>query len=313
MIDVSVVVPVYKPKEAYFIECISSVLSQVGVNFELIIVDDGNVDKSYLANEILDDPRVTVHLMTQNMGQPAALNMGISLCKGKYVALLDADDIFYPDKLRKQFAYLESSPEIGMIYGHIVIKHGDRPVDEVRQVARPLFEVPRDLARLYIGNYIARSSVMVRKDVLSIVGLQDEHIDDVLPGGDDWDYWLRLVQHTSIAEYPREDPLIIYRKHQNNISDRGAQTYAFEKKCRKKALLHPHMSLGFFALKCLFLPRALLEFKIANWPAVAAKYQVLHIEKIISMIEYPLAWLITTVFGLNGRVHECNKNRDRNF
>jgi teichuronic acid biosynthesis glycosyltransferase TuaG len=310
MIDVSVIVPVYKPTVTYFIECISSVLSQTGVNFELIIVDDGNVDKSHLDHEILDDQRVTVHLMGKNSGQSAALNMGISLCRGKYIAFLDADDIFYPNKLKKQFSYLESNPDIGMIYGHIVIKHGDGPVEEGVKSVRRLFEVPRDLARLFIGNYIANSSVMIRKNLVNLVGLRDEHIDDELSGGCDWDYWLRVVQHASVAEYPREDPLIIYRKHDNNISsNRGDRTYAFEKKCRIKALLHPSKSLGFLALKCLFLPRAFIEFKIANWPAVAKEYKRFNVERWVSMIEYPLARIITTVFGLNGRVHECVQNR----
>ena len=170
MIDVSVVVPVYKPKETYFLECVSSVLSQIGVNFELIIVDDGNVDKSHLNHEILDDPRVIVHSMVENSGQTAATNMGISLARGKYVAFLDADDAFYPDKLKKQYSYLESNPDIGMIYGHIVIKHGDAPVYGGEKTVRKLFEVPRDLARLYIDNYIANSSVMIRKNLVNLVG-----------------------------------------------------------------------------------------------------------------------------------------------
>ena len=305
MVDVSVVVPVYKPQKTYFNECVTSVLSQDGLKFELILVDDGNDDKSYLTNEILDDPRIRVHMMDRNMGQPAALNIGISLCKGKYVALLDADDIFFPDKLRKQFCYLEANPEIGMVYGHLVIKYGDGPIGAFNN--KRSLKMPRDLASLYIGNYIARSSVMIRKDVLSLVGLQDEHIDEVLKGGDDWDYWLRLVQHSSIAEYYSDDPLIIYRKHQNNVSNRGKQTYAFEKKCRKKALLKPHNGFGFLVLKYLFLPRAYLELKISKYPAIAGKYQALRIERLIGLLEYPLARLITTIFGLNNRVSKCNQ------
>ncbi len=108
--------------EAYLEEAIESVLAQTYPNWELLLVDDGSTDRSTQISQSYvqkypNKIRYLEHEGHQNFGMSATRNLGIHEAKGKYVALLDADDIWLPEKLEKQVIFLEENPDIGIVFG----------------------------------------------------------------------------------------------------------------------------------------------------------------------------------------------------
>ncbi|WP_445631824.1 glycosyltransferase family 2 protein [Nostoc sp. DSM 114167] len=108
--------------ENFFIEAIESIFAQTYDNWELLLADDGSADESTAialryAQQYPDKVRYLEHEGHQNRGMSATRNLGIRHAKGEYIALLDADDIWLPQKLEKQVAILEAHPEAGMVYG----------------------------------------------------------------------------------------------------------------------------------------------------------------------------------------------------
>ena len=124
MIDkplVSVITP-FLNAQSFIQEAIMSVIAQTYDNWELLLVDDGSTDASTeiarrYTQQYPEKVRYLQHVSHQNRGLSASRNLGVSHAKGKYVALLDADDIWLPQKLERQVAILESHPEAAMTYG----------------------------------------------------------------------------------------------------------------------------------------------------------------------------------------------------
>jgi glycosyltransferase involved in cell wall biosynthesis len=125
--------------ERFIAEAIESVLAQTYVDWELLLVDDGSTDgatsiaKSYAAR-YPDRIRYLEHEGHRNRGISASRNVGLAAARGAYVAILDADDIWLPDKLTDQVALLEARPEVGLMYGNALYWHSwtGRPEDRPR-------------------------------------------------------------------------------------------------------------------------------------------------------------------------------------
>lgn len=118
---VSVIVP-FLNVELFINEAIESVFAQTYDNWELLLVDDGSTDgSSDRAREVAEGcpkkVRYLEHDGHQNRGLPASRNLGLAQARGEYIALLDADDVWLPEKLEQQVLILESNPEAAMVYG----------------------------------------------------------------------------------------------------------------------------------------------------------------------------------------------------
>ncbi|HEC27098.1 MAG TPA: glycosyltransferase [Gammaproteobacteria bacterium] len=107
---VSIVMSVYNG-ESYLREAIESILNQTFTDFEFIIINDGSTDTSAEIVRSYNDERIRL-IQQENIGLAAALNRGIELSEGKYIARMDADDICYPNRLEVQFRYLERHQDI---------------------------------------------------------------------------------------------------------------------------------------------------------------------------------------------------------
>jgi glycosyltransferase involved in cell wall biosynthesis len=139
------VIMIFLNAEAFIEEAIESVLSQTFENWHLQLVDDGSVDastaiaKAY-ANQYPQKIRYLEHRGHQNRGMSVSRNLGIQESKGDYVAFLDADDVYLPQKLERQASILDAHPEVAMVYGateHWYSWTG-RPEDSGRDVLRKL-------------------------------------------------------------------------------------------------------------------------------------------------------------------------------
>jgi glycosyltransferase involved in cell wall biosynthesis len=191
---------------------IESVLAQTFTDHEITIVDDGSTDDT---ERVIQPYRLDArfrYLRTDHFGQPAAKNVGIRRARGRYVAFLDADDLWLPTKLEKQVELFERSrTELGVVYcRRRWIDEGGRELDrEERQPQRG--DV---LARLFHRPFICFSSSMIRRTVLDDVGLFDESI----PMAIDYDLWLRigLKYHFDYVD----ERLVMYRTGHGNLSSR---------------------------------------------------------------------------------------------
>jgi glycosyltransferase involved in cell wall biosynthesis len=121
-IQVSIVIPLYN-KSQWILQTLKSVANQTYKNWECIIVDDGSSDESLeLVKKFALENQGEWRIYSQsNSGQAIARNFGISLARGKYIALLDADDLWFPNKLTKQIDYLEKNKEVDVIFCSYVI------------------------------------------------------------------------------------------------------------------------------------------------------------------------------------------------
>ena len=191
---VSVIIPTYN--RAYLVgRAIQSVLNQTYQDFELITVDDASTDNTEnLIKEFQQKDKRIIYLKhEQNEGGPAARNTGIKVSRGKYIAFLDSDDEWFPEKLEKQARYIIDKPSIiALVYtGFLRIKE-DLKKTSKEIIPRKKGWIFRDLLLKYcIG---PTSSIMVRKSSLEDVGFFDEN----LPSCHDWDLWLRISKKYKI-------------------------------------------------------------------------------------------------------------------
>lgn len=184
---------------------VGSVLSQTYKNWELIVVDDGSTDNtaSVMAS-FSRTPRIT-YVPRPHEGHVKAKNLGISMAKGEFVALLDADDVWDKEKLKKQIA-LFKEPAVGVVYCRLKFigedgqETGKEPDSKYLAPCRG-----RVTRRLYIDNFVPFSAAVVRKECFKKVGLLDESYTI----GNDWDLWLRMSAHYDFDFV--DEPLLLYR------------------------------------------------------------------------------------------------------
>lgn len=179
--------------ELFLPEAIESVLKQTYTNFEIILVDDGSTDgTSGKAKSYLNDPRVH-YIYQENKGLSAARNTGIRKSQGGLVAFLDADDVWLPEKLKKQVPLFENS-EVGLVY--CMIEHIDDDGNVLPHLSWP-HPVNATYKDMLYTNWIvgSGSSVIIRKSVFDKVGLFDED----LKGLEDMDMWIRILHRYKSA------------------------------------------------------------------------------------------------------------------
>ena len=112
---VSVIIPAYNV-EKYIRNAIDSVLGQTYKDIEIIVVDDGSTDGTKKSLEPYIKDNKIIYLYQNNRGLSGARNSGIKTAKGEYIALLDADDLFYPSKIEKQLIYMENNKDCDFCY-----------------------------------------------------------------------------------------------------------------------------------------------------------------------------------------------------
>lgn len=211
MAKVSVIIAAYNA-ERYIQGAIESALSQTYKDIELIVVDDGSIDRTA---EIVKnfDSKVEYIRHTENKGLSAARNRGISKAKGEYIAFLDADDVWMPTKIEDQIGLFESNKDLALVYSNCY------KINRLGIEMGMLFD-PIKLHRGFVfekflsDSFIATSSVVMKKQVLNELGVFDER----LFVSQDFDLYLR------VAEYHKIDfvgsPLVKYRIHPNALSSK---------------------------------------------------------------------------------------------
>ncbi len=207
---VSVVVPVYNG-EAFVTQAVDSVLAQTYAPWELILVDDGSSDRSGELCQSLAERHPGVRCLRQeNQGPAAARNTGLSLCRGEFVAFLDCDDAWLPQKLARQMP-LFTDPAVGLVYSSLFLRQGDRLVDKTPS---KVFHHGRCFAEILKYNFIPNSTVVVRRTLLEQAGPFDQRRE--LVGTEDKLMWLKIARLAEIACV--REPLMIYNYQGQGVS-----------------------------------------------------------------------------------------------
>ncbi len=207
---VSVIMPVYNG-ERYLAEAIASILGQTYADFEFIIVDDGSTDGSARIIREYGERDSRIHFIRRdrNQGGSFARNAGIAVAQGKYIAMMDCDDVCLPDRLRKQLNFLEAHPEIDVVSSTIWL---------VDQDLKPLAPIPMPLEHpliawgQFFGANIAHPAVLLRREPLIAVGGYEERRSLT----EDKELWSRLLPISRFANLP--DVLMLYRQHPQSTS-----------------------------------------------------------------------------------------------
>lgn len=179
----------------FFEEAIASVLAQTDKRWELLLIDDGSTDQSpdIARRAVAANPermRLLTHPNGSNLGMSASRNLGIAAAKGEFVAFLDADDVYLPEKLQRQIAVLHTHPDAGIVFGptlHWWSWTGD-PADRQRDSVRRLGVAPGavvpapELVRAYLerrADTPATCGVLVRRAAIEAVGGFDARFPDL--------------------------------------------------------------------------------------------------------------------------------------
>ena len=184
---VSVVIPVYN--RAHLISrAISSALAQTYRNLEIIVVDDASTDDLAVTLSKLADPRLRCMSHPRNRGAAAARNTGIAASAGEFVAFLDSDDVWLPDKLVHQVTAMRGqSPEVaGHVCAYDCLKIGDRPRVIVSDWDSHSFR----RSQLFGCTCGPGTTLLCRRDVFTAIGPFDEELRRL----EDWDWLLRLSE-----------------------------------------------------------------------------------------------------------------------
>lgn len=195
---VSVIMPAYNC-EKYIGQAIRSVLEQ-SVSLELIIVEDKSGDGTEaVIREFLDDERVTYISNEVNAGVAASRNKGIELAKGKYIAFLDSDDYWTPDKLERQVAFMEDGNKVLSSTGRELIDENGASTGRV--IGIPDVISYKDLLK---GNVLNTSGVMVLASVAKKYRMVQDHLHE------DYIMWLSILKEHDVA-YGINEPMLKYR------------------------------------------------------------------------------------------------------
>ena len=205
---VSVVVPAYNAARTIK-TTLQSVLRQTMNDLELIVVDDGSADATPEVVRSMDDGRLRL-VQQSNTGHAGARNVGIEVARGRYIAVVDADDVWLPHKLERQLAVLNSHRMIRALHGSAVF---------VDDSLRPLFIAPspdgkNDLLDVLCFRGLAAMMVtlIIERALLERVGGFDPSLIIL----QDWELAIRLARLGEL--YSTSEPLVLYRLHASNQS-----------------------------------------------------------------------------------------------
>lgn len=189
---VDIGVPVHR-RPQFVASAVRSVIDQTYPHWRLTVSEDGAPTEAVrgAVEPLLSDERVTLTATGEHLGQPRHKSLLARRGDGRYLALLDDDDVWDPDWLERRVRFLESHPECGFVWG------GHRDIDpEGRELARSTFPVSAGvhgsaafLERMIDANRVVNPSVLIRRDTYRRAG---DTLDARLPRLNDWELWLRL-------------------------------------------------------------------------------------------------------------------------
>jgi glycosyltransferase involved in cell wall biosynthesis len=239
---VSVITPTYNA-EAFISETIDSVRAQSYENWEMILVDDASSDATVniLKEYAAKDTRIKVHKLQTNSGAAIARNTAIEKATGSYIAFLDADDLWKPEKLSKQIAFMQEK-DIAVSFSSYELM--DEEGKSLGKMIKALSKV--NFSKMLKSNYVGNLTGIYNAEQLGKVYMPN------IRKRQDWALWLTLIKKVGAA-YSLEEPLARYRVRENSISSNKLNLLKYNYTIYRKAL-----KFGAFK-STLYLIRFLIE------------------------------------------------------
>lgn len=286
---VSVVVPMYNV-EKYIETCIQSVLAQTFRHYEIICVDDGCTDNTLQILDQFNDHRIKL-VRQKNRGLSGARNTGIHEAKGIYIALLDADDFWHPDKLSIHVTHLNNNPEIGISYSPSIFVDDDNNqlgIGQFPQIKH--IDSKTIFCRNPVGN---GSAAVVRRQLLLKMGQTSSTpdrfmvFDESLKQSEDIELWIRISLSSHWKFEGVETALTYYRVNSSGLSaNLEKQFKSWKRAVDKNRPLNPDFFKRYFSLSNAYQLRYLARRAIQSGNSLKA----------ISLVNKALATNILILF-----------------
>jgi glycosyltransferase involved in cell wall biosynthesis len=206
---ISIIIPTYNGGK-YICQTIESALNQTFTDVEILVIDDGS-DESL--SELLAQYSGRIqYIYKERSGPAASRNLGIKLSRGAYLAFLDHDDLWHPDKLKIQAGIMADNPQCALVYSYpVLIDAEGKKIPNEGPSHFPSGSVVLDF--LLKNRITTFSAVLVRKSVFDLTGLLDESPEVMTC--DDYDMWLRISDVSEVI-FAQGD-LVYYRIHSGNL------------------------------------------------------------------------------------------------
>jgi len=216
---VSVVVPAWNAAKTIS-ETLDSVRDQTFTDFEAIIVNDGSTDETAaIVRQFCAADSRFVWEDQPNQGVSAARNRALSRARGKFIAFLDADDVWLPNKLARQLELFQKEPRANLVFTNYFSWDGQKDLNLFFRDHRPL-PAGSDARQLIMANRFIPSIVMVRRPLLR----ENCQFSMGISGCADWDLWLQFLEHGLYVKGTRE-PLVRYRIWAGNMSKKKLEMF----------------------------------------------------------------------------------------
>lgn len=218
---ITVFMPMFNA-EKFVSEAVDSILNQTFKDFELLIIDDGSTDRSREIIESYQDPRIRLYSNEGNQGLPYTRNRGLELARGKYLAVMDADDISTPYRLAKQLDYMEKHPEtVVLASGKDLLTEEDNIHDSYgikeKLYSFLFYRTSQQIGiNLIFENIISNSTTMIR---LSFLTQHKIHYNSQCFVMQDYELWTQIFAQGG-EFYLLREALVKYRSNQSNITTR---------------------------------------------------------------------------------------------
>ena len=222
---VSVIMANYNTPIEYLKESINSILNQTHSNFELLIIDDGSTDDSLKYIENIQDERITILRNEKNMGLAYSRNRELDIAKGKYIAIMDSDDISEPTRFEKQVEFMENHPNV--IVCESWTRYFSKDINDVNSwIYKPVIDDMEFFKiRMVYGNYIVNPAVMLNR---SLIEKGNIRYKEYYTAAQDSRMWVDCAEVGDFAVFP--EMLLNYRVH-------GQSTTKSNRPTQKKFLL----------------------------------------------------------------------------
>lgn len=208
---VSVILPSYN-HEPYVESAVRSVMEQTGVDFELIVIDDGSKDRSPEILKRLSEELGFMFIHRPNKGVVATLNEALSLARGLYVCSFSSDDIMPPDRLKNQSDFLDAHPEAVACFGQVMPLFDDGKLGEMD--VRYLRSVPQvTFKESFLGQKALHgcAEMFVREKILAIGGYDNRYYFE------DYPLYLKILDHYGPQPVSKDFVCCYYREHGDNL------------------------------------------------------------------------------------------------
>lgn len=208
MPKISVLTAAYNAEKT-IVETYESIQNQTFSDFEWIVINDGSEDQTLELLKGIQDKRLKI-FSYKNSGVCDARNRAISHATGEFIAFIDADDLWTPNKLASQLAALQKSPKAGIAYSWTHFKYENEEYSHSDTTS--CFE-GNVYANLLIGNFLhTTSNPLIRREAIDSIG----YFDPALKASEEWDLYLRLAAKWEFAFVPEIQ--VIYRQSSNSLS-----------------------------------------------------------------------------------------------